>query len=234
MTRLLRSLFAVAGLASVMALSAGGVQAVAINHCVDASFGKGALTCIVENKTVFSGLDQDEFGGKEPGVFKSQGNDRESDVEAALNHILGRFVDIASVGSDIGRGGNSDFKITPASHRGEFSAFKWTYGGDAPLVYMTIKAGPQFAIFDVAGLVAGSAGTENLLVNPKGKALDISHISFWTASRPAGPGKPELPGGSGNKPDPGTVAVGEPAVMGMVLVGLAGLVALGRFKRKDA
>ena len=235
-----RSISAGVGLAAMIMVTAGGAQAVAIHQCADTPFGKGSLTCVVENNTVFTGLDESVFSGKNPGVFKVNGNNDESDVEAALNYAFGSFTDISSVATSVGGKGGNGFEISLTSDDsgprrptrpgkgGVSTSFTWAYDGETPLAYMTVRAGPDFAIFDISGMVSGYADTEELLVNPAGKALNISHISFWSKSLP---NEPAAPGEGGHSPEPGAVQVSAPSVMGVAIMGVAGLVLLGRFQR---
>ena len=155
--------------ASAITVSAGGANANALQKCIDAPFSGGTLTCTVEKDDVF-------------GAITSKGNDKEDEVEAALNHITGAVVDIDPVATGIESLTAGDFTITLVGSVGfgDFSAFDWSYAGDAALAFLTVKAGTEFAIFDIMGLTSGSASTDGLLVNKRGNALDVSHVSFWS------------------------------------------------------
>ncbi|MCA8929939.1 MAG: hypothetical protein KDC18_17910 [Alphaproteobacteria bacterium] len=212
--------------AAIGAAAGGSAGAVALNACVDAPFGTGSLTCTVDNKTEFSGLDPNAFPGTPAGTFKTGPNDKEADVEAALNHVLGRYVDLTSVSGELNRSSSNGFTLTPTSGHGQLTAFDWSYAGSATLAYLSIKAGDAFAIFDINGQIAGSAGTDNLLVDKKGKPVNIAHVSFWGIAPPSGPAiePPTVPLPSG----PEAQAVSSPGILALAGGGLLGIVALRR------
>lgn len=217
MAHTVRNFFRYAGAAGLLTLaSVGTAGAVATDKCADAPFGSGSLTCTVEKNDVFPGTGSDSVTAK--------GNDHETEVEAALNHIFGTPVDIVPVETDIDRLRAGDFEIDPEGRRSEdFTTFDWTYTGSATLAYLTVKARTGFAIFDIAGLTSGTASINGLLTNKHGKTQDISHIGFWSAN---------ATGGLGGSDDP-PPAVSEPAVLGMASAGIAGLLVLGRIRRQS-
>jgi hypothetical protein len=225
------------GLAAALAVSAvGSAGATVLGRCTDGAFGGGGLTCSVEKKDVFTGLDELVSAG---GELTAKGNDKEIEVEAALNHVFGKFVDITPVTTDIDKLNAGDFTIVPqgaddkgkGKDKGNFTTFDWSYAGDAALAFLTVKAGPSFAIFDISGQTFGSATTENLLVNHRGSAQDVSHVGFWTMTAP--PAGSVGPGGPGGAGEPSPTVTTEPSVLALGAVGLAGtLWLLGR--RHDA
>ncbi len=252
MNHTIHSLIAGVSLAAVLSvLSVGSASAIVVEKCADGAFGGGGLACVVEKNDVFTGLDELVSAA---GELKAKGNDKEYEVEAALNHIFGKFVDITPVKTDIDRLSVGDFTIVPegrdsrdkgkiiargarvghSDDRGngsdkfdDLATFDWNYAGDAALAFLTVKAGASFAIIDITGMAYGTATTENLLVNHRGSARDVSHIGFWAmATSPAGP---EVPGGPGGAGGPNPTATTEPSVLALGAVGLAGsLWILGR------
>ena len=250
------SLIAGVSLAAVLSVSSvGSASATVLEKCADGAFGGGGLACAVEKNDVFTGLDEMVSAA---GELKAKGNDKEYEVEAALNHIFGKFVDITPVETDIDRLSVGDFTIVPEGRDGkdkgkivargarvghsddrgkgddkgsdkfdDLATFDWNYAGDAALAFLTVKAGASFAIIDITGMSYGTATTENLLVNHRGSARDVSHIGFWAMTTP--PAGPEVPGGPGGAGGPNPTVTTEPSVLALGAAGLAGtLWLLGR------
>ena len=159
-----------------------------------------------------------------PGSANDSGANGEVNVEAPLDHIFDEFVDLTSSVKLENSFTSGDFTIdtTPygGSGFGNFTKFDWTYTGVDPLAVLTLKASNGFIIFDIEGMTSGTI-ENTLLVNGSGSPHGTSHVTFWTG---------DLPGGDDGTGGPNPGAVSEPAVLGLAMVGLGGLLWMRRRK----
>jgi hypothetical protein len=101
----------------------------------------------------------------------------EANVEAGILAWTGIAVDIMALTADV-TSAPTDFMFTPDPINGVMT-FDWKYTGLETLAYATLKAGSEFAIFDISGLTMGTLTTVDVLVNGGGRTPTISHVVFW-------------------------------------------------------
>lgn len=155
---------------------------------------------------VFAG--QGLTGPSGPVTVPNSGNDKEDIIEAALFDVFGIFVDVMEVAKSddsVSRG----LTITGAGS----SAGSWTYTGTEELYLLTVKAANDFSIFSIAGLTTGPWSTVGL-VNGGGNTPNISHVTVW-----------KLVGGT-------TTRIPEPGSLALMLIGLGGLLLVGRRQQR--
>ncbi len=147
-------------------------------------------------------------------------NDKEKAVNATIKKYFsdiynGEDYDLTSLGKIKQNGkkkgitwGDLDIEFTDGKVEGTWSS---TLAG---VDFITVKAGRKgFAIYEVNDDFWSGGWSTELLTNKKGKPQDLSHISFWSATK-----EPKWKGGGG-----GGAAVPEPATIFLLGSGLLGL-----------
>jgi len=107
------------------------------------------------------------------------GNDNLANVLAAITQATGT----PPVGLSLY--GKSDdnptlFSFTPDPPGGQLSG-SWTVLSGTSISYLTVKAGPQFAVYQLSPPSSSGNWTTAGLVVGKGNQPGLSHLSFWTA-----------------------------------------------------
>ncbi|MFA7440507.1 MAG: PEPxxWA-CTERM sorting domain-containing protein [Sphingomonadaceae bacterium] len=141
----------------------------------------------------------------------SNGNDKAEFVRAAIFQATGVDVELklySKWDSDEGAGSSALVRVAGDSYSG-------TWASPVSIAYVTVKAGPQFAVYEwndfsgswfSQGLTAGNGKKKNTPA--------VSHVSFWT-----------VPGGE-------TPAVPEPATWLMMIAGFGLIGSAMRRRRK--
>ncbi len=112
---------------------------------------------------------------------------------------------------------SAEFKFDPKSNQ------SGTWSSPGPVDFITVKAGNQYAVYEVGGATSGTWNTLGLTVG-NGNTPELSHITFWTA-----PKGYEGPGGGGGD----SSAVPEPTTMALLFGGL-GVLGYNTFRKKFA
>lgn len=155
------------------------------------------------------------------GGCRALGNDDEADTEAAIEQATGAFVDLTLYGKS---DDDDDFDLftfydgpDQTGNIVDFATLQtlldgsWSVNDGTLIQYLTVKAGPEFLVFELpgAGSATGNFSTLGIEVGRNGNQPELSHLSFWTAG----------------------VAIPEPATWAMLITGF-GLVG-GAMRRRD-
>lgn len=140
------------------------------------------------------------------------GNDNWAAVLAAITQATG------AAPASLALYGKSDdnpslFSFSPNPPAGAFSG-TWSVLDGTPITYLTVKAGPQFALYQLSPPSSSGTWTTAGLLVGKGNQPELSHLSFWTDEAEALPVVPI--------PEPATYA----------LVGSALLLLAWRLRRR--
>lgn len=107
------------------------------------------------------------------------GNDNPAAVLAAITQATG------AAPANLTLYGKSDaspglFSFSPNPPAGGLSG-SWSVLDGTPITYLTVKAGPQFALYQLSPPSSSGTWTTAGLVVGRGNQPGLSHLSFWTA-----------------------------------------------------
>lgn len=106
------------------------------------------------------------------------GNDNPAAVLAAITQATG------AAPANLTLYGKSDaspglFSFSPNPPAGGLSG-SWSVLDGTPITYLTVKAGPQFALYQLSPPSSSGTWTTAGLVVGRGNQPGLSHLSFWT------------------------------------------------------
>jgi hypothetical protein len=107
------------------------------------------------------------------------GNDNQTAVYNAILQATGTApVNLALYGKSDAN--PSLFSFTPSNPSGALSG-TWNIVDGTLIAYLTVKAGPQFALYQLSSPASSGTWTTAGLLVGKGNQPGLSHLSFWTA-----------------------------------------------------
>ncbi len=106
------------------------------------------------------------------------GNDNPAAVLAAITQATGAApANLTLYGKSDGN--PSLFSFSPNPPAGALSG-TWSVLNGTPIAYLTVKAGPQFALYQLSPPSSSGTWTTAGLVVGRGNQPEPSHLSFWT------------------------------------------------------